>query len=129
MKKLSAPAAKVFASLIEGLNKPGAGKEINNSNVYMSVHVDRLSEELYSVAQYRDEGGDRVCDPDMEFYAPAHAPGEFYPTALDQAPVGRYSRAVEFNGGKPEGVRVLLQADITGFANMWMRNIKKQQGL
>jgi len=124
MKALNKSSEAVFAQLTAGLGVGSSRKIDNAPGTYMAVHVERLSDSTYSVAHYFEQGGDMMADPDVVFYV---AGGQTYPIEITQAPVGVYRRYVEFEGGKPARINARGQADLTSFANTWMRNIQAQQ--
>lgn len=129
MKTLSKTAAKTFLKLVEGL-KSGESKKIDNTEgVFMPVSVERLTETRYSVTHYFKQGGDLIPDPDMEFLVYPHAPDQIVPIAIQHS-TGHYVRAYELNEKDiPERWDPRQARELASFANMWMKNIKDQQGL
>lgn len=129
MKTLNKTAARTFLSLIDGL-KVGEAKKIDNTDgAFMAVSVDFLAEhadgsKLYAVAHRFEQNGDLCPDPDVEFYVTDLG---IAPTAIDQ--VVAYRRHVELENGRPVRWSPRGQADLASFCNLWMRNIKSQQGL
>lgn len=127
MKPLSKAAKKVFEKLVDGI-EPGQAKKFDNANgAFMAAHVDRLTDNLFSIAHYYEQNGDLVSDPDMEFWRGPD--GEIYPCSITHGALGLFVRGIEFADGKPSGVRPRTQRDQATFANTWLRNIKEQQGL
>lgn len=137
MKTLNKTAAKTFAKLIAGLAVGEAKKIGEDGGAYMAVHVDHLHEtvhgSIYSVAHYYRQNGDSVCDPDMTFLvAAAGNPyglpvGQVYPVSFEQGGM-IYQVGLELNGPQILVYR-RRQADQASFANMWMKNIARQQDL
>ena len=130
MKKLNKTAERIFRKLIAGLN--GDARKIDNGGAcIMAVHVEQIRTvdlgPIYSVAHYYEQNGDLLCDPDMTFLV-ASTDNGVYPITFEQGGV-TYQEAVEWDGDQIKGVRPKRQADMTQFANTWMRNIKEQQGL
>jgi len=124
MKALSKPAAAVFRKLTEGL-AVGSSRRVDNApGAFMYVSVERLSDDTYSIAHYYEQEGDLMADPDVMFYV---AGGDVYPVEITQAGLGVYRRYVEFEGGVPARINARGQADLTSFANTWMKNIQAQQ--
>lgn len=141
MKSLSVTATRTFLKLVEGL-EPGQGRKVDNNKAYMAVQVDFLSRrpypgfpmssiEMYAVAHRYEQNGDRISDPDIEFYVlrTAGYQPKVFPTAIDQA--GRYRRAVFFDrDGTTEKYYPREQRDIANFCStVWFKNIRLQQGL
>lgn len=127
MKLLNRTATRTFLQLVAGL-APGQARRIDNAaGAFMAVSVDFLREEggarFYAVAHRYEQGGDLVSDPDVEFWVV----GEMVaPVAIDQAP--GYRRHVEFEDGRAVRMYRRGQADLADFCNVWMRNIREQQG-
>lgn len=127
MQTLNKTAAKILDTLTAGL-KPGEARKLGEKGgAYMQVSVECLTEGHYSVSHYFEQNGDLVPDPDMEFYKAET--GAWMPVNITMA-TGYYTKALSFGGNgqiasySPGALRDLVQ-----FANMWMRNIKDQQGL
>ena len=132
MKAISKNAKKVMDKLTENWDSVGNGRKIDNTNgTFMAVHVELVNEcklgQIYSVTHYYEQEGDLMRDPDMEFIKGED--GEYYPISFWQdAPLKR-DEAVEWEDGEIKGIRPKLQAQLATFANLWMKNIKEQQGL
>ena len=129
MIKLSKAAKKVMDKLVEGLKEPGDHKEVDNSDGFMSVHVEHIGTcnlgEMFSVAHYYSQNGDLMKDPDMVFI---RADGDYFAIEFQQDPL-IYQRAIEWVDGKAKHVYPKIQKDMTRFANQWMKNIRQQQKL
>ena len=127
MQKLNDSANRILTTVTAGL-EVGQARTIDNSRgMYMPVHVDRLAENVYAVAHYYKQNGDRVPDPDMEFLRGRD--GNFYPLAIKHS-TGHYTRAVTVGeSGKPESYAPDAQKELATFANLWMRTICEQQKL
>ena len=127
MKKLNKQAEAVFRQLIEGL-KVHESRKIQNSTAFMAVCVEVLEQRhkslVVSIAHYFEQNGDLCCDPDMTFLVNELG---IFPLTFQQALPPVYQVAAEFTeeGGMKYSPR--LQADLTQFANQWMRNIQSQQ--
>jgi hypothetical protein len=126
MRAINKKATKILTKLIEGM-APGTSRKIANSDVYMPLSVERLSEDRFSMAHYYSQCGDLVPDPDMEFWRGPD--GKFYPVAI-QMNTGYYQRAIDFGqGGAVEGYYPRAQREQAVFAAHWLSNIKEQQGV
>ena len=125
MKTLNKSATKTFFKIIEGEE---GYKKIDNSKGFMALVVEKLRTDdvgsIYSLAHYFEQNGDLCKDPDMEFMVRG---GSVIPMTFQQDIPPVYSEGVFYDNGWK--VRNKVQADITSFANMWIKNIKHQQGL
>ena len=132
MKAINKTAKKVMDKLTESIKGAKMETKIDNTNgTFMAVHVERVGRcdmgPVFSIAHYYEQEGDKMRDPDMEFIKGED--GEYYPTSFWQdSPLVR-DDAVEWEDSKVSGIRPKLQAKLATFANMWMKNIKEQQGL
>lgn len=123
MRAINQQAAKVLQALTDGL-EIGDARKVGSRSAFMDSHVDRLTEDLFSVAHYYEQNGDSVADPDMEFWRGADA--KLYPVAIQQP--YSYARAVEFGDkDQPTGVNHARQREMAVFAGQWMKNIRDQQ--
>lgn len=138
MKYLNKEATKTMDILVSGLKSTDGHKKIDDAPGFMAVVVEEIGElnylenektsPMYSVAHYYEQNGDLCCDPDMTFYRTSG--GYYVPMTFEQQgglPV--YTRAIYQNEAGKWMVNQKAQADITTFANTWMRNIKEQQRL
>jgi hypothetical protein len=131
MKHINKSAAKVMFKLIEGISENNSYKKIDNSTtIFMPVVVERLGKntmgDVYSVCHYYEQNGDLMRDPDMVFWHGTD--GNFYPVSFQQDNLGIYEQSVWLDGQKYM-IRQKQQSDHAVFANIWMKNIKYQQGL
>jgi hypothetical protein len=138
LKMLSQRATPVFMALIEGLDKTGDARCVDLTNgAFMPVHVDRMYEVgpvangmppsvTYAIHHSYVQNGDLVPDPDMMFWHICiNGKNHVIPMTFQQG--GRYVEAVEICGSELRVAR-RQQREITEFANMWMENIRQQQG-
>ena len=143
MKSLNKQATKIFTQITMGLTKIGDHAKIGeDGRAFMAVCVDVIdmpavldwppqSSAVIAIAHYFKQHGDMCCDPDMTFlaYQPTdRSPLQVFPMTFQQALPPCYDVGIELAGGKLL-LRRKLQADMTRFANMWMKNIKAQQDL
>lgn len=144
MKRINKQAVKVFMKLVAGLEGPGDARKVDNaSGSFMAVSIDllrvvpadpernRVERRIYSVAHNHIVNGDVCADPDVEFYVACHPSGWLvFPTAFEQGGM-LYDRCIEFadDGITPSACYTRRQADLAGFCNTWMNNIKHQQEL
>ena len=135
MKHLNKQAKAVMDQLTEGLN--GGHRKIENNKSFMAVHVEEISTiehnpngPVFSVAHYYKQNGDLMSDPDMTFLK--GLTGEWFPLSFQQDggfPIYQEVIAETFDDGRIKSYRPKLSADLTSFANTWMKNIKEQQNL
>ncbi len=131
MKAINKQAQAVMDRLTEGVDSEHPKKIDNGSAGIMAVHVEIVNQcewgPIYSIAHYYEQNGDLMRDPDMEFLK-GHD-GCYYPIMYRQDGLGICQESVTFDDGQPAKFRRRMQADQAGFAGLWMRNIKRQQGL
>ncbi|RPI55964.1 MAG: hypothetical protein EHM49_01275 [Deltaproteobacteria bacterium] len=142
MVALTGRAHKVMELLVKGLewdvdDSSKMHKKIDNSNgTFMAVHVEFINKhnngivgDVFSVAHHYEQNGDTMRDPDVEFLRNSD---KFYPIYFRQDGAGGTEQKVlVFDGeGHVTGWRPKMQAEIASFCNqVWMPNIKRQQGL
>lgn len=132
MKAISKTAKKVMDTLTRDVKGAKRHKKIDNTEgTFMPVHIEQVGRcdlgQIFSVAHYYIQEGDKMRDPDMEFIKGED--GNYYPTSFWQdAPLKR-DDAVEWKDGEIAGIRPKLQVQLATFANTWMKNIAFQQGL
>lgn len=126
MKPINQAAAKTLGILIEGLDKPGDARKVQNSTSFMAVSVENIGGNQFSVAHYGEQNGDLMRDPEMIFWKGAD--GRFYPTYFRNDYVGSERVSVHFDEqGQPSRLNRREQADQASFAGTWLRNIWHQQ--
>ena len=132
MKAINQQAKKVMDTLtgyLEGTD--GHSKIDNTEGTFMSVHIECLNKcslgQIYSVAHYYEQNGDMMRDPDMEFVKGGD--GEYYPISFWQDAPPVRDEPLTWKDGEMIAYHAKRQAALVSFANIWMRNIKEQQGL
>ena len=132
MKAINQRAKKVMDVLTGYIDGANDHKKIDNTeSAFMPVHVEHVNKcslgQIFSIAHYYEQNGDMMRDPDMEFIKGGD--GEYYPISFWQdAPIIR-DEPVTWKDGEMVGYNEKRQAGLVTFANMWMKNIKEQQGL
>jgi len=131
MKSLSKPASAVMDQLTHGLRLGDHTKIDNTGGTFMAVSVENIGRTdqgaLFSVAHYYEQNGDLMRDPEMVFLK---RNGKYYPVTFQQdGSLGFYQEAIEIRGGKVIGYYPPVLQEQVSFAQMWMKNIKEQQGL
>lgn len=131
MKAINKAATALFEKMIDGL-KVGESRKIDNApGAYMAVEILRRSETVYTVGHYFEQNGDRVQDPEVDFYVKrvdVIGKGEIVlviPTAIWHS-IGVRQVVAEIN---PAGNKFHAreQRDLAAFVGTWFRNIKEQQ--
>ena len=126
MKHLDQVATRIFNAIMAELGESDYCK-IANSSVFMAVNVDRIAVDAFTLAHNSVQNGDVMADPDMTFWRGPD--GHIYPCTFQNDFLGLFQETVTFKNGKPATYKPTLQANITKFANQWMRNIANQQGV
>lgn len=129
MFTLNKKATAVLDALTAGLTEPGtdtAARKIGDGGAFMAVHVERIGHNIYSVAHYYTQNGDLVCDPDVTFLKAET--GKWLPLTFEQGGVC-HRTAVEVDAaGRPTAYRPGELRSLVQFCNMWMSNMRDQQG-
>ncbi|HEY3256290.1 MAG TPA: hypothetical protein VGJ91_20165 [Polyangiaceae bacterium] len=129
IQPVNQPAKKVLDVLTAEL-EPGQSRKITNSTAFMPVSVECLygvrDGMLFSVTHYYEQNGDLVPDPDVTIWRDKE--GNYWPCSIQHAN-GHCSKPLELEGPgeilhNPRAYRALRS-----FVQLWMRNIKAQQGL
>ena len=115
----------IYERNYNAMEKLGLLKVENNvklhSEGFMDLVVERLSEEIISLAHYGEQNGDLMSDPEMEI--------KIYPdTRMVEALTNRmdytgYSASVYPAPGK---VDLYQKKDMNQFLSIWLRNLKQQ---
>ena len=136
MRSINRNAQKIMDKLTVGIGPGRRHRKIDNaSGVFMAVVVEDIGSAqfgltigtLFSVAHYYTQNGDPMRDPEMVFF---RGPGgEYFPTMFQQDNAGIYQTCVKWAGKDIVSYLPRLQDDQVEFANMWMKNIQKQQKL
>lgn len=138
MEKLNKSATAIFESIIKLLNGAEHKKIDNTESVFMPLTVEKIGSDinfgsrnadLYSFAHYYEQNGDLMADPEMTFLV-FIVEGETWvlPTSYSQANLGLYEESIFLNGITWQ-IRKKQQKDHVIFSNMWLKNIKEQQGI
>jgi hypothetical protein len=126
MKHINQKSKKVLEKLINEM-KNGYAKIDNTNGCFMSVSVEEIGENLFSVGHYYTQNGDLMADPEMVFWKAWD--DNYYPCSWKNDGVGFNRVSVIFENGKPSSVNCRTQMQDKNFANIWMKNIKDQQEL
>lgn len=136
MKTLNKTATKIFLRLVAMAksNEDNYIKINNAEGVFMPLSVEKVGEiegyECFSLAHYREQNGDLMSDPQMEFLLMQNQVGSIViPYSFRNDYMGIDSRDVLVEDSKLKGFRGKAIVDNIEFANMWLKNIKHQQNL
>jgi hypothetical protein len=108
LRPVNKQAGKILEKLTKGLEYATSRKIDNTEGTFMAVHVDRIGDDLYSVAHYYQQNGDMMADPDVVFW---RRPDGWFPVEI----------TVKWNPRAYNDCKI--------FCGTWMQNIKQQQGL
>lgn len=137
MKKLSIQSAKVLTKIINMMNGEDYLKIDNTNQAFMPVVIEKidlgvpnniagLEFKFFSVAHYFEQNGDLVVDPEMIFAVSIKYENWIYPMSFqDQY---KLKQSISYIDGTWK-VWKKEQHDQAVFSNMWLKNIKFQQGL
>ena len=129
--KVSPQATAVMDTLTAGMTLSDHKKIDNAEGTFMALHVECIGEcnlgHIFSLAHYYEQHGDLMRDPEMLFIKTED--GAYYPAEIWQDAVNSHSVGVLIEDGKAVSIDETEQADMTMFAEVWLKNIWEQQGL
>lgn len=130
VKQLNKNATKIFNKIVKMMNDEGYIKINNSEGIFMPLSAEKIDKasdgELISFAHYFEQNGDLVQDPEMIFLVLNE--DMIFPVSIQHS-FGRLIEGIVFENGELKGVYPNQQEDMTSFANMWLKNIKEQQGI
>lgn len=132
MKPTNKAAQKVIETLTRDLDAENTARKIDNGGTaFMAVSVDRLFEceagTVFAIAHNFEQNGDLVPDPDVEILI-SKVDGRVYPLAIQYA-TGTYQRVGWIEDGKLSKFAPRAQRELATFVGMWMKNVRRQQGI
>ena len=128
MKSVNQAGQKVINYMAAKATENGGHIKIDNSGgCYMPVYVERIGENLLSIAHYYEQNGDLMADPEMVFFLGCDK--NWYPVSIKMDGLGRDRTSVNIEDGKVISYHLKAQYDDAVFAGIWMRNIRNQQSL
>jgi hypothetical protein len=109
-------------TLTEGMSV-GSYKKIDNAeDVFMALHVECIGEcnlgPIFSLSYYYEQHGDLMRDPEMLFI---QAEDGYYPAEIWQDAVNSHGVCVLIEDGKAVSIDETEQADMTVFAEVWLK--------
>lgn len=127
---LTKKATEVLLALTTGLDQIGdyrrIGGKIGGDAAYRPVCVERIGYNVFAVTHYFQQNGDLVCDPEVVFL---RAEDQFVPVSVQHAFQPIHVAVERDEHGEVTGYRPRAFKDLCSFVNIWMRNIRGQQGL
>jgi hypothetical protein len=129
--KLSAQATAVMDTLTAGMTVSDHKKIDNAEGTFMALHVECIGKcnlcPIFSLAHYYEQHGDLMRDPEMLFIQAED--GGYYAVEIWQDAVNSHSVGVLIEDGLAVSIDETEQADMTVFAEVWLKNIWVQQRL
>ena len=117
-------------TLTAGMSVSDHKKIDNTQGTFMALHVECIGEcnlgPIFPLAHYYEQHGDLMRDPEMLFI---QAEDGYYPAEIWQDPVNSHGVCVLIEDGLALSIDETEQADMTIFAEVWLKNIWVQQGL
>ena len=127
--KLSPQATAIMDTLTAGMSVSDHKKLNNAEGTFMALHVECIDKcnlgPIFSLAHYYEQHGDLMRDPEMLFIQAED--GGYYPAEIWQDPVNSHSVGVLIEDGMAVSIDETEQADLTVFAEVWLKNIRMQQ--
>jgi hypothetical protein len=128
--KLSPQATAVMDTLTAGMSVSDHKKIDNAEGTFMALHVECIGEcnlgHIFSLAHYYEQHGDLMRDPEMLFI---QAEDGYYPAEIWQDGVNSHNVGLLIEDGLAVSIDETEQADLTVFAEVWLKNIRVQQEL
>ncbi len=123
-------ATEIFDRIMVLYNEAIAeGKDylkLDNDSSYMYLAVEKpYGENIISLAHYGRQNGDAMRDPEMLFLLKY---GRYYPMYYHNDYMYIVQESMYLCGGKWK-VNPSMQKGQRDFAEMWLRNIREQQGI
>ena len=126
--KLSPQAEAVMDTLTAGMTVSDHKKLNNAEGTFMALHVECIGRcnlgHIFSLAHYYEQHGDLMRDPEMLFI---QAEDGYYPAEIWQDAVNSHGVGIQIENGDAVSIDETEQADLTVFAEVWLKNIREQQ--
>jgi len=127
--KLSPQGEAVMDTLTAGMSVSDHEKIDNAEGTFMALHVKGIGEcnlgPIFSLAHYYKQHGDLMRGPEMLFIQADD--GGYYPAEIWQDAVNSHSVGILIEDGMAVSIDETEQADMTVFAEVWLKNIRVQQ--
>ena len=134
IKPLSPKAYQIFKVLVDMARADEEHATKLDRSEFMPVCIEIVykvsgSEEHVSIAHYGQENGDLMRAPELIFFHDRKE-GKAYAMNYRTAYGGTWEVSInEGDDGRPSQVNQVRQRQHTEFAELWLKNIKHQQGL
>jgi hypothetical protein len=129
--KLSPQATAVMDTLTEGMSVSDHKKIDNAEGTFMALHVECIGEcnlgPIFSLSYYYTQHDNPMRGTEMLFIQAED--GGYYPAEIWQDAVNSHDVGVLIEDGMAVSIDETEQADLTVFAEVWLKNIRVQQGL
>ena len=127
MKKIDDSSKLILDKLWNLAEQNNGYYKLNNEPTYIPLTIEILDNRQVSLCHYGEQNGDLMRDPEMVFWKDDK--GDYYPFYYRNNYVG-YE---EISGQIVENMLVVedikRQESQAKFADIWMKNIKEQQGI
>jgi hypothetical protein len=120
---------KTLATILAAAERAEIGYlRIDENGPYMPLSAEVIanttSGKLLAVSHTYTQNGDLMRDPEVVFLCGND--GSFYPVEFRNDGIGTHNNAANWKDGKLESYRPRMQADITAFAAIFVRNLREQ---
>jgi hypothetical protein len=127
MEKINEKSKIVLDKLWEYASKNNGYYKLNNDPTYMSLTIEILCNNQISLCHYGEQNGDLMRDPEMVFWKDEN--NNYFPFYFRNDYVGFEEFSGEIIDNKLVINNAEQQEDQIEFTNIWMENIKHQQGI
>lgn len=132
-KPLSKEATEIFEEIFSHLDEDNNLKLDNAPGVFMAVHGEHyLTTGAYKcyLAHFYEQNGDLMHDPSISFVQVCRT-NEVYAVDFTQSSTGTFQEPCIYQNGQVIVIpgKEKEAEDIAAFAEIWLKNIKEQQGL
>ena len=125
-KEATAIFDRVMALYDETISEGKEYLKLDNDSDYMYLAVEKpYGEDIISLAHYGKQNGDPMRDPEMLFLLKG---GRYYPVYYHNDYMHIVQESMYLSGDKWK-VKPSMQKGQKDFAEMWLRNIREQQGV
>lgn len=126
MKSLSKSAIETFNKLAAMAENDEGSFKLNNSSCYMPLSIEKVEDNIISLAHYGEQNGDLIADPEMTFLI---KDGSVFPMTFRNDYVGVNWEHIWI---EEDGTIKFEKNGLDGaieFSEIWLNNIKEQQNL
>jgi hypothetical protein len=127
MKKINEKSKIVLDKLWKYATQNNGYHKLNNDPTFMSLTIEILDNNQISLCHYGEQNGDLMRDPEMVFWKDEN--GNYFPFYFRNDYVGLEEFSGEIIDKKLVINNVEKQKNQIEFVDIWMENIKYQQGI